>query len=108
MAWTDHLARVDEAARDILGGSVTYAPAVGTAATVTGIFDPQHSHAGGPSEINQDQGWGPAVFLTLADLPADPDDDTPTITIGGVAYSVRDVRKDGFGGVLLLLNPVGG
>jgi hypothetical protein len=106
MAWTDYLERADKATRNILGGEVYYAPGAGAPVTVTGIFDPQHSHPSGPSEIDQQRGWGPAVFLTLADLPSDPETDTPTITIGGVSYTVRDTHKPGNGEVICLLNRV--
>jgi hypothetical protein len=44
--------------------------------------------------------------LRLADLPSDPEDDSPTITVEGVEYSVREPQKDGQGGVLLLLHQV--
>jgi len=107
MAWTDDLARTDKAARKILGSDVLYTPGVGSAVTVRGVFDERHRLPGGPSEIDVDRGWGPAVFLTLADLPTDPETDTATITIGGVAYTVHETHKDGLGGVLCLLNKVG-
>lgn len=103
MGWPDHLERTDKAAREILGGDVLYAPLVGIPVTVFGIFEAKHSHSGGPGEIDVAAGWGPAVFLTLADLPTDPEVDSPTITVAGVAYTVREARPDGQGGVLILL-----
>lgn len=103
MAWSDHLASADKATRKALGSSVTYAPAVGSPVTVTGIFDDRHAIGSGPSLEAE---GGSAVFLTLADLPADPATDTPTITVGSVAYKVRKVIKDGQGGVLLVLDEV--
>jgi hypothetical protein len=46
------------------------------------------------------------VFLLLADLPTDPDDDEPTVTVNGVDYSVRERKKDGMGGVFLMLREI--
>jgi hypothetical protein len=45
------------------------------------------------------------VFLTLADLPSDPETDTAaTITFDGVTYSPHTVRPDGTGAVILALH----
>jgi hypothetical protein len=48
---------------------------------------------------------GPAVFLTLSDLPSDPGaDPDAVVTVDGVRYTTREVQKDGMGGVVLLLH----
>lgn len=101
MAWPTLLAAADRAALGILGGPVRYAPANGQPVDVVGIFDAAYVRAevGDVAMVSS----GPAVFLMLADLPSDPEVDTPTITVGGVQYRVREPRKDGQGGVLLLL-----
>lgn len=104
MAWADHLERGDGAAREILGGEVLYTPGVGDAVTVTGIFEERHAEPGAGARELDVGDWGPAVFLTLADLPSDPEVDSPTITVAGTTYTVRVPHKDGHGGVLLLLN----
>lgn len=87
-----------------LGGAVTYTPGVGDPAAVRGIFDATfvlvdtNSNAGVASE-------GPAVFLVLADLPSDPEtDEDARVTVAGTTYRAHTVKKDGQGGVLLLLH----
>ncbi len=102
MDWASHLAAADRAVLQQLGGPVLYAPTVGEPVEVRGIFDAAYikTDAGEAGMVSS----GPAVFLRLSDLPSDPEDDEPTITIGGVAYRVREPQKDGAGGVLLLLH----
>lgn len=102
MDFAARLAAADSAALQHLGGAVRYTPSTGPAVDVSGVFD-----AGFVPTVNQQQpgvvGYGPAVFLRLADLPTDPEDDEPLITIAGVDYRVREPQKDGMGGVVLLL-----
>jgi hypothetical protein len=101
------LAAADRAALAHLGGSVRYVSATGSAVDVRGVFDDADDNA-----IVQGQevvSSGPRVFLRIADLPMDPDGELkgyPQLVVGGKTYSARDVRKDGQGGVLLLLNEV--
>jgi hypothetical protein len=106
MAFADLVATVDRAVRDRLGGvAVVYAPKVGSppiaAVTVQGIYDEQ--------TLLVDEGeagaemLGPAVFLRLEELPTDPEDDDPAITVSGKTYRVRDRRRDGLGGIRLTL-----
>jgi len=86
----------------VLGRDILYAPEGQDASTVTGIFDASYER------INQGEAgvstFGPAVFFLLADLPVDPEDDEPTITIDGYDYSIRETAKDGIGGVLIFLH----
>lgn len=84
-----------------LGETVQYEPGVGAAVSVVGVFSNAYvrADAGGEAVMSS----GPAVFLVLADLPSDPEEDAPTITRGGVVYKVREAQKDGDGGVMLLL-----
>jgi hypothetical protein len=86
-----------------LGGTVLYAPRDGEPEVeVDAIFDAMHVRAdAGIAGVTTS---GPAVFLRLADLPSDPDDDDVVITVDGVTYKVREAEKDGQGGVLLRLN----
>jgi hypothetical protein len=105
MGWSSLLATTDKAARQHLGGPVTYTPGVGSAVQVTGIFDAIHQHVdvGQPGVTAS----GPAVFLALSDLPSDPETDTAArVTIAGVVYAITTPEKDGQGGVLLRLNEV--
>ncbi len=102
MAFADLLDVATRTVRDHLGGTVRYQPEVGDAVNVVGVFDAAYQHVNaGEAGV---ESASPAVFLRLADLPADPDDDEPTITVGGVDYRVRECQKDGQGGVVLLLH----
>jgi len=90
----------------ILGGdSVGYSPKAIGASTVNliGVFEARHQRtdvldASVTSAV-------PAVFVRMADLaPNDPEtDEEPTVTVSGTTYRVRETRKDGLGGALLLL-----
>lgn len=96
----------DRAAQEHLGGEeVIYQPAAGAAVPVTGIFDAAYVLANGNPEAGVET-LGPAVFFRLADLPADPDDDEPTLTIRGVDYSVIERRPDDLGGIVLALRRI--
>jgi hypothetical protein len=102
MDFAAHLSAADRATVGILGGPVLYSAAGGVAVEVRGIFDAAYVKTdAGQAGVG---GSGPAVFLRLADLPGDPEDDDPTVTVDGKAYRVREVQRDGLGGVLLLLH----
>lgn len=103
--FVDLVHSLDHATRDHLGGvAVIYAPEVGQVTTVTGIFDAAYhfldeGHTGAEMVA-------PAVFLRLDELPADPEDDNPILTIAGHDYRVRERQPDGLGGIRLLLHKV--
>ncbi len=81
------------------------APTAGAPVVVTGIYDAAYLSAdpGAPGISTTT----PAVFLELADLPSDPEEDDPVITVGAETFEVREVKKDSVGvGVLLLLSKV--
>lgn len=102
MRFADLLSKADRVVQDRLGDAVRYAPRVGEPVDVQGVFDDVDVNAAvmGAAVMSS----GPQVFLMLADLPTDPEgEDDPTITVKGTDYKVRDVKKDGQGGVLLLL-----
>lgn len=101
MAFADLVAVADRVALQHLGETVRYAPRVGEPADVRGVFSNAHVRA--EAEGQAVTSSGPAVFVRLEDLPADPGQDDPVITRSGVAYRVREAQKDGEGGVLLLL-----
>lgn len=97
------VAQMDRDARANLGGEpLIYAPAVGNAVPVTGIFDESFvldkggALAGVESVV-------PAVFLQLADLPVDPENDDPILTIRGRHYRVTERRPADFGSIVLAL-----
>lgn len=103
MAFADIVAAADRAVKGSLGGiTVTYAPAVGDAADVVGVFDANYRLSEqGDAGVEQ---VVPAVWLTLSDLPSDPNADDPQITIAGDVYAVRERQTDSMGTVLLLLH----
>ena len=105
MGFADLMAVGDRSVRRLLGGNVTYTPKVGVAVTVSGVFDAVfilvEAGTGAVSSV------GPAVFLTLADLPSNPETDTAaTVTVAGVVYLPHTVKPDGLGGVTLLMHKV--
>ncbi len=103
MPFADFLSAGDIAAREILGGDITYAPSVGDPVTVRGIFDAAYvkvdmQNAGVSSQ-------GPAVWLSLSDLPSGAlTDRGATITVDGVSYKRHESKPDGTGGIILLLH----
>ena len=105
MSFLDLMANVDSVVRQTLGGSVTYTPGVGAAVTVNGVFDAVYVRVdvGNPGVSSS----GPAVFLSVEELPTDPSDDTTaTVTVDGIVYTAHEVMPDGIGGVRLLLHKV--
>lgn len=104
MGFLELLASADAKVRGVLGGTVTYSPGSGDPVDVDGIFDAAHVSVevnSNPAAVNS---VGPAVFLTLTDLPTDPETDTTaTVTVDGTDYEIREVHPDGLGGVYLLL-----
>jgi hypothetical protein len=93
MGYAELLETADRAVQKHLGGvSVIYTPAVGPPVTLTGMFDANYRLADqGNSGVEQ---TGPVVWLRLDDLPLNPDDDEPTITIDGIEYRVRERQQD--------------
>ena len=87
--------------RSSLRDAVRYAPRVGEPVDVFGLFDAAYVRAdvGGVAVQNV----GPAVTLRLADLPTDPEEDEPEITVNGTTYCVTEMRPDGVGLVVLML-----
>jgi hypothetical protein len=105
MAFSDHIARMDGHQLATFGESVTYAPAApGVPVTVTGIFD--EAFALVDPATGTVESLAPAVWLRLADLPVDPEDDDPTLTIRGRTYRPRQRERDGEGTVRMLLHRV--
>lgn len=116
MNWPGLIAQTDTALVAHLGVVTTYQPTIGPAITVAGIFDAAYVRVeAGEAGISS---RGPMVFYRLGDsgslvtlagveclaeLPHDPEEDDPTITIDGVTYEVAETRKDRQGGVQLHL-----
>jgi hypothetical protein len=105
MSFIDLLAAVDRSVARELGETVTYAPGVGEAVEVEGVFDSLFELVplGEPGVASN----GPAVFLLIADLPSSPlADKAARVTIRGVTYRPHTPRPDGQGGVVLELHEV--
>lgn len=105
MGFAELMAMGDRAVRKITGSAVTYTPSTGSPVTVDGVFDKAYVRVdlGNPGVSS----YGPAVFLTLSDLPSDPVTDTAaTVTVAGVVYLPHTPEPDGLGGVLLLMHLV--
>lgn len=72
---------------------------------VPGVFSAEYvlASAGDAGVVSA----GPAVFVRLSALPFDPySGEEMRIERGGVHYRVREARKDGEGGVVLLLTEI--
>jgi hypothetical protein len=101
MSFAELIERVDRAVQGQLGSvPVTYASTLGTV-EVRGMFDENH-HLADPEQVGVEQ-VGPSVWLRLADLPANPDEDEPLLTIRGTTYRVRRRELDRTGGTVRLL-----
>lgn len=104
--FADLVAEMDRTAQADLGGvSVIYQPESGDPVMVSGIYDAMYVLAKGDAEAGVET-LGPAVFLRLEDLPVDPEQDDPIITIGGAVYRVTERRPDDLGGIVLALRLV--
>ena len=104
MAFPALLAAADGAVLQVLGGPVRYLAAVyGPGVDVAGVFDEKYQRTD-VSDATVTSGV-PAVFIRLADIaPFDPDTDaSPTVVVNAKTYRVREARKDGQGGVVLML-----
>ena len=110
MPFANLVESIDLTCQTHLGGvEITYAPEVGDPVKVVGMFDnpdlvTERGDGGGVEQV------APSVVVRLKDLPVDPDDDNPTITVDGVDYTVRGRDKDGItgGSIRLTLRKVRG
>lgn len=105
-AFTELVARVDAEVYARLGGEpVIYQPEVGDPVPITGVFDELYVLVKADPDAGVEV-LGPAVFLRLEDVPADPELDDPTLTIRGRDYQVIERRPDSVGGIVLALRLV--
>jgi hypothetical protein len=102
------VAAMDRTAQAVLGAvPVTYQTRTGVIVSIRGIFDASyHLATTGSSDDPGVEVVVPAVFLQLADLPADPLLDDPTLNIGGTVYRVFERRSADFGSIVLALRQV--
>jgi hypothetical protein len=102
VSFSELLAAADRAILTPLGSAIGYTPDGAAPVSVIGIFDSAFVRvAAGEAGVASS---GPAVFFLLNDLPVDPEDDDPVLSISGVDYVVTEVNKDGVGGVILHLH----
>jgi hypothetical protein len=80
--------------------TASYTPSGGVAANVNGIFDNEHVEvdAGGSVTVSLQQ---PLFTCQTSDVSSAAEGDA--ITISGTDYTVRDVRPDGTGVTVLVL-----
>lgn len=107
MAFADLVEAADRAVQDELDAvTFTYTTELGAIfPDLVGMFDELYVLAKGSAEAGVET-LGPAIFVRLEDLPEVPEDDEPTLTIGGVDYRVTERRPDGMGGIVLPLRRV--
>ena len=102
MGFSDLVLAADRAVLDRLGmATVTYAPEVGSPVAVDAIFDQPFTLVDGTTEYGLEQ-LSPVIWVVLADLPADPETDNPTITIEAVPYRVVAREYDSLRGTVRL------
>jgi hypothetical protein len=102
MGFSELVERVDRAAQDLLDGvAITYTPLDGTPVSVIGVFD-ERWRLEDPGGAGVEQ-ITPAVWVRLEDLPVDPDDDDPLITIAGIDYTVHRREYDSIRASVMLL-----
>lgn len=102
----DLVEQTDRVVQSALGGEVvTYTPESGPPYPITGVFDEQYVLAKGDALAGV-EAVGPAIFFRVEDLPSDPEEDDPVLTIRGVDYRVVERRPDGIGGIVLPLRRV--
>ena len=98
---------VNRATLNVVGGDpVSYVPSEGDPIEWNVIMDDPFLHVDvGTAGVT---GSGPVAFGLLEDLDGnDPEEDTEaTLIHGETTYSIREVQKDGKGGVRLLLHKV--
>jgi hypothetical protein len=102
------VAIMDTTAQQVLGAvPVTYQTRTGVTVLIRGIFDKSFllSTTGSADDPGVEV-VVPAVFLQLADLPADPLLDDPTLNIAGTVYRVFERRPADFGSIVLALRQV--
>jgi len=102
MAFPSLVAGMDFVLLATFGVDTSYALPGAAPVMVRGIFDASYVRVDvGEAGV---QSAGPAVFYRVADLPQDPAEDYPLITIASVEYQVTEVQKDGQSGVRLMLH----
>jgi len=84
---------------------IIYRPASGGPVQVSCIFDEPYILSLGTASAGVEATM-PSVFLQLADLPVDPENDDPILTIQGFDYKVVERELAGLGAIVLRLRKV--
>lgn len=102
MNWRSHTDRIISAVTKTFGDEMTFSPKGGTPVQINGVFDFEHEAVDPETQaiISVQQ---PVVTVRIADLPREPKRGDRFV-IKSVSYDVRDVRPDGHGAALVLLN----
>jgi hypothetical protein len=95
----------------VFGEPATFQPAVGAPFTIHGTFHEAYTSVVVADEMAVST-TGPAIGVRLSEFPAPPKQKdrvviTATSLHGGGTYVVKEMRPNGIGGALLLLNYVG-
>jgi hypothetical protein len=103
--WAGLVGRLNTACVEHLGQAVQYRTGAGQVVTIDDvIFDDGHVRIDAtPAGVTS---TGPWVFVKLADLPTDPEEDDPDVMVNGTTYRVFEVQRDGQGGAKLMLKKV--
>lgn len=88
-----------KAGNTAFGTDVTYTPAVGSASSISGVFDNAYVEVQGVVSVK------PTLRIRLSDLSASPGKGD-SVTISAVSYRVLESREDGYGGSTLILQKV--
>ncbi|MBG95144.1 MAG: hypothetical protein CL793_07820 [Chloroflexi bacterium] len=101
MGWLDLAARVQTASQTVFGESVTFTPAGGSPATVTGVFEAEHAfqEVMGDTTIETAR---PVVAFRIASLSQTPVRGD-SITVRSTNYTAIEIQPDGHGDVVVVL-----
>jgi hypothetical protein len=104
MAWSDLADKTLQVVRDCLGTSATYTPADENFApyAITGV-ETQGFQGVDPETGTEVQSFKPTFTVRGADMSAPPGPGD-TLLLNSVTYSIIEAKKDGEGGITLILN----
>jgi hypothetical protein len=97
MAFSDLVARLDDACLKSFGAQVTYTPQFGVGFTLTGILDV------GARQEDASPGTYALLFAKAAAF-AQPPERGDEVTVGAAIYKVVDIEADAGGGLRLVLH----
>jgi hypothetical protein len=105
VGWLELADLARQATEAVLGETATYTAPLGSPVTIVGLFD-----AAFVRQELQDgvavENVGPAMAVTLADLPGGAAVREAVVVVRSTSYKVAEIHKDGQGGALLRLHLV--